>query len=45
MIGMNWGWGYYNPDEWFSLTGDWYVSNYNYNINRYMIYGFQAIEN
>jgi hypothetical protein len=45
MIGMNWGWGYYDPDEWFSLTGDWYVSNYNYNINRYMIYGFQAIEN
>ena len=47
MIGMNWGWGYdyYSPDEWFSLTGDWICHNpqmsmYNWNINRKMIYYF-----
>lgn len=47
MIGMNWGWGYdyYSPDEWFSLTGDWICHNpqmsmYNWNINRKMIYNF-----
>ena len=47
MIGMNWGWKYhfYNDDEWFSLTGDWYVSPYNFNISRHMIHGFQVINN
>jgi hypothetical protein len=45
MIGMNWGWGSYynNPSEWFSLTGDWIVGNYNWNESRHMIYGFHVI--
>lgn len=46
MIGMNWGWGYYqgNDNEWFSLTGDWICTimpSYNWTIYRHMIYGFQ----
>ena len=52
MIGFNWGWGsdYNNPDEWFSLTGDWILKSssghsYNWNITRKMIYNFQVINN
>lgn len=47
MIGMNWGWGdyYYDEDEWFSLTGGWYLYFYNWNIDRHMIHGFQVINN
>lgn len=45
-IGMNWGWGsyYYNPNEWYVLTGDWIKEGTNYNTNRHMIYGFQPIQ-
>ncbi|MCR4613218.1 MAG: C10 family peptidase [Bacteroidaceae bacterium] len=45
-IGMNWGWGsnYYNPNEWYVLTGDWIKDGTNYNTNRHMIYGFQPIQ-
>jgi hypothetical protein len=45
MIGMNWGWGYTNPDEWFSLTGDWISADsdsLNWNIDRRMIYDFKV---
>ena len=50
-IGMNWGRGnmYYIPSEWYTLTGDWvkYYNgvSYNWNIDRYMIYGFQVSNN
>ena len=49
MIGMNWGWGSgcNIESEWFTLTGDWISSrepsHKNWNINRRMIHGFQAI--
>lgn len=49
MIGMNWGWGYNPPGEWFSLTGDWYKVidsiPYNFNISRHMIYDFHVTNN
>ena len=45
MIGMNWGWGYNPPNEWYSLTGDWIKGTHNWNIDRHMIYGFQVANN
>ena len=42
MIGMNWGWSGCNPNEWYTLTGDWVINNTNYNQNRKMIYNFSA---
>lgn len=50
MIGMNWGWGslYDVPSEWFGLMDDWIVTNapqYNWNISRHIIFGFQSISN
>lgn len=52
MVGFNWGWGFSCnvSTEWFSLTGDWIssqsgMSQYNWNIDRHMIYGFQVINN
>lgn len=48
VIGMNWGWGYSDPGEWYTLTGDWIVESYNWkynwNINRHMICDFSVIE-
>ena len=34
-----------DEDEWFSLTGGWYLYFYNWNIDRHMIHGFQVINN
>lgn len=45
MIGMNWGWGNYDREDWYTLTGDWYGGEKNYNTNRYMIYDFAIIPN
>lgn len=45
-IGMNWGWGtdFNDMDEWYSLTGDWIKSEYNFNMNRKMICNFEIID-
>jgi len=47
MIGMNWGWGFIDNSEWFTLTGDWichydYLQN-NWNTDRKMIYNFSIL--
>ena len=44
MISMNWGWGPINNFVfgWYSLTGDWITSQYNWNIDRHMFYDFHA---
>lgn len=40
-VGMNWGW---NPtsvnDTWYTISGSWDISQYTYDDNRKMIYGF-----
>ncbi len=45
MIGMNWGWGSYYNNEWYSLTGDWTLSKYNFTESRAMIHDFKIIDN
>lgn len=47
MIGMNWGRGnlYFDPSEWFTLTGDWLLLNLNFTENREMIHEFEIINN
>lgn len=49
-IGMNWGWGEdaYNLNEWFTITGAWIssypdMSGYSWAVKRYMIHGFEVI--
>ncbi len=50
MIGINWGWkeDYVDPNEWYSITGDWinhrYSSAYNWNISREMITDFKVLQ-
>ena len=50
MIGMNWGWGqlWQNTSVWYTLTGDWINSTrpqFNWKHSRYMIHGFEVIDN
>lgn len=45
MIGMNWGWGNVYNGEWYSLTEDWTLSTYKFNVSRKMIHNFEIIEN
>lgn len=48
-IRMNWGWGPYNSnDTWFTLTGNWVVTdgedNYNFTHHRKMIHNFTRMQ-
>lgn len=42
---MNWGWGSSYNNEWYSLTGDWILTTYNFTESRAMIHDFKIIDN